>query len=131
MKELLVEPFQGVRKRFRNTIGITRAFAIAFHSGFYFSNKVSQYRYVLLFYGKQPKKMIAFQFLNDNKIPGALRITHHPKGNSGYVTAHSFFNAYGIDAKKYAGRYKPLEGKDPKYGKLHYFLLEEPLKNED
>lgn len=129
MKNISFEPFQAIGKRFRNTISITKACAIGFNSGFYFNNGIKEWTHARLFYSKEPKAL-AFQLTKDKNTPGALQITHHPRGNSGYITARSFINAYGIDVNKYAGKYRPYERKDPKHGRLFYILLDEKIDDE-
>lgn len=125
------KPFQGKNKRFgRNTISITKADGFGFNSGFYFRNNIKDFKYVLLFFQKE-QSLIGFQFLNDGKIPGVLKITHEPRGNSGSVTASAFISAYDINVEESAGKYPVKDYKDSKQGKIFYISLKEKLKSED
>lgn len=124
MNELVFETFQHRGGKFGNyKVSITNANAFGFLAGFTLRHNLQGFGYVSLSFNKKAPTAVGFKFNNDPKFPGNFKLTHNK--NSASVSAHSFFQAYNINAKKYQGKYEPHEHKDPKLGKLFYILLEE------
>ncbi len=122
-----------VGKRFENRITVTGTRHIGLPTQFYKDNKLSDYKYAVLFYDKT-KNVIGIKFTNV-KEEGAIAIAINNQGYGGYISGTSFFKANRINAKKYANRYDyekiPLRdvGFDED-GKLFVFELKEKEKKE-
>lgn len=122
MNNLKFETFRYRGGKFKNySVSVTNANAFGFLAGFTLRHKLQDFDYVSLSFSKPAA--IGFKFNNDPKFPGNFKLTHNKSSAS--VSAHSFFQAYNINAKKYQGRkFEPHEHKDPKLGKLFYILLD-------
>lgn len=126
---ILIFDFQDEdNKRYGNkTIGITQAFAFAFHQGFYSDNQIYKYTHVVPGYNKKGKA-IAFKFIrveNNKNRPNGARSINNERHD---VVALSFFKKNNIDVKSHAGTYKVYAQNDPSQGKLFYILLDEKDK---
>ena len=92
-----------------------------FSSGFYNRYGLKDSVALKLFYDKA-KMAIGFKFLETNES-GSVKLKNRTIG--GYVAARSFLGKYGIDVKKYGGRYDPQEITDDSLGKVYVIQLEE------
>jgi len=75
-----------------------------------------------LFYDRA-KMAVAFKFFNHEES-GSVKFKQR-KDTGGYVSAISFLNKYGINAKKYAGRYEPKEITDENDERMFVIELKE------
>ncbi len=110
--EYQFKKFKNVKGRFENRITITKSYSFGFPTKFYDDNNINKFKYVVLFYDEK-KKAIAFFFTNDETERNKFSLNHHEK-YGGSVSARSFFKTYGLNPKKYKGKYqwekKKLEG---------------------
>ena len=126
------EQFKGVGSKLSNySISITTNGSFGLNSGFYNTEKIKDYSYVMLFYDKN-RKTIGFLFTNTKSSDkGTFKITHG--NNSGYIGTKTFFMSifHGDldEVKKYVGRYTPKTYDDEKIGKLFYITLKEEETN--
>ena len=127
MQNINWQPFEGKGGKFHNyKISImsskNRSGGFGFLSGFFHQENLEGFSHVLLFYYPQ-EKLIGFKFTNDEKLPGAFKMT---KGTgSASVFPHSFWSAYRIKPEDWASQYTPKSMNDQRYGKIYYIELSE------
>ena len=103
--EYTFQRFTEVGKRFEDRITVTRGRSIGLPTRFYNDNKVSDYKFAVLFYDKE-RNAIGIHFTNNADEPGRIAITKSKQEYGGHIPATSFFKANRINSKKYAGRYE-------------------------
>jgi hypothetical protein len=96
--------FEGRNIRLENRITVTKSYSIGFPSKFFADNKISDYKFVILFWDEN-SRAIAIKFTNDEKEKSKFSIIRSQAGYGGSVVVRSFFKAYNIDPNKYHGRY--------------------------
>lgn len=85
-------------------ITLTRSHVLRFSSGFYKTNSLKNYKYVILFYDKA-NEAIGFQFTNIS-TKGAFKISTEKTNSGGYTSIVSFLKANNIDPYFYHGKYE-------------------------
>ncbi len=99
-----LKKFESVRAKVVDKITVTRNQSIGFPTGFYRDHKISDFKYVVLYYDSE-QRAIGIDFTNDGEEKSKFTIIHSKDGYGGSIIARSFFTSNGIDAKKYYGRY--------------------------
>ncbi len=107
-------------------ISINKNGVFGINSGFYRTEGIKDYSYIVLFYAEAEKTIgIAFTKSSDEK--GTFKITHGK--SSAYIVARSFFHSLtegkSDNLSKYVGRYTPNTYSDPNIGKMFYIDLKE------
>lgn len=112
--------FEGTHGRYESRITITSGNAIGFPTKFYKENKISDYKYVVLYYDEE-KRAIGIKFSNDENEPHKFSIISQ-KSYGGSIVATSFFKKNGIDPKKVKSKYEWQKVQSP-FGELFVFEL--------
>lgn len=126
MKNYQFQKFEGRNVRLENRITITKSNSIGFPQKFYQDNGIKNYQFVI-FYWDKVNHSIGLCFTNDEKEKNKFSIIHSKVGYGGSVVARSFFKTYGIDTKKYHGRYEWEKQNIESIGEM--YIIE--LKKED
>jgi len=124
------EIFQNVGGRFTgNFISVTSA-GFGFGAGFCQKYQILKQDYVVLHLARNKEQIIiGFSFTKDGSLPGVFKLTKN--NNSGFVGAHSFFNACDINFNQYGGRYTPNLYTDPRFGKLFVIELRKKMDGDE
>jgi hypothetical protein len=116
--------YTNVNKRREERLTITRSGAIGFPSQFYKDNQVVNFKFTVLYFDEEQKK-IALQFTSDENEKDKISIIHSKAGDGGYILARNFFKTYKIDPNMYAGRYEYEKDNDPNIGNVLILKLKE------
>ncbi|MBL7075386.1 hypothetical protein ISS37_09145 [candidate division KSB1 bacterium] len=98
----------------KSFVTVLKSCSFIFNAGFMHLAKLRNYSHVILGYS-DINKAITFDFTNDEKAKGALKLT----GN-GNLSAHSraFFTYNFLDPDELHGKYEPVKIKIPKIGEM-------------
>jgi len=110
------EKFIAKRGKFTPQVTINKAGGMGLSSGMHHRYKLDNYEGVELYFDQEAQK-IALKLV-EKQGDGMFKLKKRPNEKGAYLSARSFFEAYSIDPKKYAGRYAPEEVEDPNFGKL-------------
>jgi len=122
--ELLFEKFSGTNARLDDRISITVNRAFGFTKKYFDDNKLSNFKYVVLFYDKK-NMAIGFQFINDEKEPHKFTLIRSKQGYGASVVATSFFKTYNLEPKKFRGKYPWKRKNMPEIGRLFIIYLKD------
>ncbi|SRR5260221_3823474 len=122
--------FTNVNKRREERLTITRSGSIGFPSQFYLDNQIANFKFTVLYYDEEQKK-IGLQFTSDENEKDKISIVHDKNGHGGYVLARNFFKTYKIDPNNFAGRYEYLKENDPAIGEMLTIKLLERTQKKD
>lgn len=115
--------FENLHQRSEDRITVTKSESIGFPTKFYKDNKISQYKWVVLYYDEQ-QKAIGIKFTNDEAEKNKFTIVTNPNYGGG-VIARSFFRSNNIDTKNYYGRYEWEKDNQGEMGELYVIKLSE------
>lgn len=118
------QKFESVNRRLEHRLTATRSGYVGFPSKFYEDNKISEYKFVILYYSP-PEKAVGIRFSNDENEKGVLKIHHNKDGRGGWVVAKNFFRTNNLDYKIYYGRYDWSKETFEGVGELYFFKLKE------
>lgn len=116
--------FDDIHKRLENRITVTKSQSIGFPAKFYKDNKISDFKYVVLFYDSD-KKAIGIFFSNDEAEKSKFKILHSKTGPGGSVISRSFFKSNDIDTRKVYGRYDWEKFQQEGVGEIYVIKLKE------
>ncbi len=104
--EFQFKKFENRNVRMEDRITITKAsFSMGFPQKFYRDNKISNFKYVVLYWDEN-NKAIGVHFTNDEEEKNKFRIIVSKDGYGGGIAIKSFLKFYNINPKKYYGRYE-------------------------
>jgi hypothetical protein len=115
------EEFTSFGSKFSSKISLGLSAGFGFSAGFYNRYNLKDSTALKMFYDKD-KMAVGFKFLKSVEN-GSVKLKQRTTG--GYVAARSFLGKYGIEPKKYAGRYDPKEVMDENLGKIYVIELKE------
>ena len=115
--------FESVGAKLSNTISLNKSESIGFASGFMKKYNLTDFRYVSLFFDKEGEEKIGFQFSKEKSGKSSFTLIYSENRQSASAVCRSFFRTFGIEVKKYQGKYEPVEFTDPQHGKIFYIVL--------
>lgn len=98
------EKFENANKKFENVISVTKSGSIGYPKFFASINKLSDFKYVVLFYDRI-QNAIACKFTNDEQEKSKFNILKSRLEFGASIIAKSFFKTYDLDPKQYRGKY--------------------------
>src|SRR3989344_1744191 len=111
INSLNFEKFAGYGSKVSRKISITKSYSFGIPPAFYKENDLEQFSYVVVYYDKTAG-VIALKFQKDDSEGGFKLVKYGNDGKrGGSFVARSFFNTYGLDPKKYKGRYEAKKDK--------------------
>ena len=106
-----------------------KSYSFGFNAAFYMKQNIKNYKKVILFYDNK-NKAIAFKFTNEDE-KSAFTIIHGSRGNTGSVTAKSFYIDNELLNQEYFGQKKPKKIQDDNLGLIYVVDLVDNKKQED
>ena len=125
MENYNFEEFSSVGGKFQSKISLGEA-GFGLSAGFVLKNGLEKTIGVKLYYDKQ-KRAVGFKFLTKDE-PNMLRLTLR-KEKGANLGAQSFINKYGIDRRRYAGKYDPKVVNVDGHGTIYVLELKESSVN--
>ena len=108
-----------------NFVTITPRGGFLFSSGFVHAAKLIDYTYCVLAYDKNAKAILLL-FTSDNKVTGAIKVTHRVTKNSS-LQSSSFFRYFQLSASELNGRYPVEKQHLPRRGEWFVIFLDQRL----
>lgn len=100
------EKFTARNSRIDNRITVTKSYSIGFPARFYSDNSLKDYKYAVLFWDADSKRIgIHFTNSDDEKSHG-FSISRGKENHGGSVVARNFFKHYNINPSDYQGKYE-------------------------
>lgn len=118
--------FEGRNVKTETRITITKSYTIGFPTKFYEDNKISEYKYAVLYWDEE-RLTIGLQFTNDNEEKSKFWISRSKK-YGGSIVAKSFFKANGIEPKEYTGKYEWEKVNVAPIGEVYAVTLRKNIK---
>lgn len=106
-----------------------KSYSFGFNAAFYVKENIKNYKKVILFYDKG-NKAVAFKFTNEDE-KGAFTVIHGGRGNTGSVTAKSYFIDNELVNREYFGKKNPKKIRDDNLGLIYVIDLLDDKKQED
>jgi len=113
--------FTSFGSKYTPIISLGETGGFGFSSGFYHRYNLKNNVALELYYDED-SMAVGFRFM-DTATENSLKL--RPRATGGYIGARSFLGKYGIDPKKYSGRYEPKEIQDEKLGRIFVIELKE------
>ncbi len=96
--------FESTKGRYENRITVTGSRSFGFPTKFYKDNKLSKYKYVVIFYDLDIPS-VGFLFNNNDDEQHKFSLIKSTQGYGASVVATSFFKKHDLDPQKFKGRY--------------------------
>ena len=119
-----LEVFTAKGGKFKTPYVTISSATFLFNSAFFHGAKLKETSHVVLAYSES-NNVVVFQFTDDDKAKGALRIVQ--RGSTGSVGSASFFSYNFLDVNELQGRYQPKKVKLPKIGETWIIYLDKKL----